>query len=126
MIHFTCDVCKRELEPDDDLRYVVKIEVFPALASGSEDFADERDHLEELQNALQDIDEGAEPLAEDVTLAGPGALATAAIENGIATGRGGRGTIYLWSAGGGGANDNSNFDTTVEQLMNLFSDVLEN
>ncbi len=50
------------------------------------------------------------PVDDGLTLAGPGVLAAAAIENGIATGRGGRGTIYLWSAGGGGVNDNSNFD----------------
>ena len=57
------------------------------------------------------------PVDDGVTLAGPGALATAAIENGIATGRGGRGTIYLWSAGGGGANDNSNFDNYANSVF---------
>ncbi|HEY0664676.1 MAG TPA: S8 family serine peptidase, partial [Gallionella sp.] len=34
----------------------------------------------------------------------------AAIEAGLATGRNGRGTIYTWAAGNGGALDNSNYD----------------
>ena len=50
------------------------------------------------------------PLDDGASLDGPGPLVAAAIEDGIANGRGGLGTIYLWSAGGGGSVDNSNFD----------------
>ncbi|RFC48631.1 MAG: Regulatory P domain of the subtilisin-like proprotein convertase/Serine protease, subtilisin family [Verrucomicrobia bacterium] len=42
---------------------------------------------------------------------GPGPLALAAIRNGAATGRGGKGTIFLWAAGNGNsAGDDSNYD----------------
>ncbi|MBI5236802.1 MAG: S8 family serine peptidase [Deltaproteobacteria bacterium] len=34
----------------------------------------------------------------------------AAIENGLATGRGGKGAVYLWAAGNGDMVDNSNYD----------------
>ncbi len=45
------------------------------------------------------------------TLEGPGALAVAAIEDGVKLGRGGKGTIYLFAAGNGaGAGDAANFD----------------
>lgn len=50
------------------------------------------------------------PTDDGQTLGGPGLLAEAAIEDGVRNGRGGLGTIYIWSAGDGGANDNSNFD----------------
>lgn len=45
------------------------------------------------------------------TLSSPGPLADAAIAAGIRQGRGGRGAIYVWSAGNGGnASDNANND----------------
>ena len=50
------------------------------------------------------------PADDGVSLDAPGPLVEAAIEDGIANGRGGLGTIYLWSAGGGAGADNSNFD----------------
>ena len=31
MIRFTCDLCKREIDPEGDLRYVVKIEIYASL-----------------------------------------------------------------------------------------------
>ncbi len=45
------------------------------------------------------------------TVNAPGPLAEAAIDAGLRQGRGGRGTIYVWSAGNGGnASDNANND----------------
>lgn len=45
------------------------------------------------------------------TIDGPGPLALAALENGAANGRGGRGVIYAWAAGNGLAKgDRSNYD----------------
>jgi len=42
---------------------------------------------------------------------GPGPLGLAAIQNAVANGRGGRGTIFLWAAGNGnGSGDDSNYD----------------
>ena len=31
MIHFSCDRCKRMIDPEDELRYVVKLEVSAAM-----------------------------------------------------------------------------------------------
>ncbi|NMC18938.1 MAG: S8 family serine peptidase, partial [Thermogutta sp.] len=44
-------------------------------------------------------------------LAGPGPLSLAALHQGVTTGRGGLGSIYVWAAGNGLlGNDNSNYD----------------
>jgi subtilisin-like proprotein convertase family protein len=51
------------------------------------------------------------PTDDGATLQGPGTLTTAAIQNGIASGRGGLGSIYVWSSGNGAlASDNINAD----------------
>ena len=48
---------------------------------------------------------------DDRHLEAPGPLAAAALADGIAHGRGGKGTIYVWAAGNGRAeHDNVNFD----------------
>lgn len=58
MIHFTCDCCKRNIDADDEFRYVVRIEVFAAIEPPGELQAeDERDHLEEIDELLERIDE---------------------------------------------------------------------
>jgi hypothetical protein len=58
MIRYSCDLCKRALDPEEDLRYVVKIEVYAALdpAAAAEDEND-RDHLEELQDILECLED---------------------------------------------------------------------
>lgn len=51
------------------------------------------------------------PSDDGVTLEGPGAAAVAAMEDAVANGRGGKGTIILFAGGNGGdVFDNSNFD----------------
>ena len=57
MIRYSCDLCKRELDPDRGLRYVAKIEVFAAFdpASMDED-SDDREHLQEIQDLLESLD----------------------------------------------------------------------
>ncbi len=69
MIRYSCDLCKRELDPQEDLRYVVKIEVYAALAAraGDED-EDDRDHLQDIQDLLESLDEsGSDQIGEDVS-----------------------------------------------------------
>lgn len=58
MIRYSCDLCKRDLDPETDLRYVVKMEVYAAFdpANATED-EDDRDHLEEIQDILERIDD---------------------------------------------------------------------
>ncbi|MCC6124282.1 MAG: hypothetical protein IT426_04930 [Pirellulales bacterium] len=68
MIHYSCDLCKREFDPDDDLRYVVKIEVFAAYDpnAGAEDDED-RDHLQEIQDILESMEDAEdERIGDDV------------------------------------------------------------
>lgn len=68
MIRYSCDLCRRELDPQDDLRYVVKMEVYaafdPASADGDED---DSDHLEEIQNILERLEDSADDeIGDDV------------------------------------------------------------
>jgi len=55
MIHYTCDVCKRELDPKEDLRYVVRIEIAAAFDPVVDDEEDDRDHLQEIQDLLEHL-----------------------------------------------------------------------
>jgi kexin len=51
--------------------------------------------------------------ADDRHLEAPGPLTQAALADGVAVGRGGKGVIYVWAAGNGGetdVDDNANFD----------------
>ena len=54
MIRYSCDLCKRDLDPSDDLRYVVKMEVYAAFDPAAvKDDEDDRDHLQEIQDILE-------------------------------------------------------------------------
>ncbi len=68
MIRYSCDLCKRELDPQDSLRYVVKIEVYAALdpsAAGADE--EDRDHLEEIQDILERLEDSVnESIGDDV------------------------------------------------------------
>ena len=58
MIRYSCDLCKRKLDPKNDLRYVVKIEVYAAFDPAAVDNDDEdRDHLEEIQDILERMED---------------------------------------------------------------------
>ena len=66
MVHYTCDCCKRDLDPDD-LRYVVKMEVYAALDPAPADSDNDRDHLQEIQEILQGCEDAAdEQIGSDV------------------------------------------------------------
>lgn len=57
MIHYSCDCCKRPLS-NDDLRYVVRMEVYAAFDQNPFAEADnDRDHLQEIQDILQRADD---------------------------------------------------------------------
>lgn len=66
MLHYTCDCCKRLIDPDRELRYVVRVEVYAALEPMEDDGDDERDHLQEIQDILERLDEDDEELSDDV------------------------------------------------------------
>ena len=57
MIHYTCDQCKRPLDPQRDLRYIVKMEVFASLDLSDDDPEDDHDHLQEIQDILERLED---------------------------------------------------------------------
>lgn len=61
MMHFTCDICGRELQPGDDPRFVIKIEAFAAHDPSeiTEDDLDE-DHMEEVGQLLRDLEDSGQ------------------------------------------------------------------
>jgi len=53
MVHYTCDLCGKELFVEDDVRYVVKIEVYPVYDPISEEEeALEEDHLTAMHESF--------------------------------------------------------------------------
>ncbi len=73
MLHYSCDVCKRPIQSQVDVRHVVRIEVFPAVEDEQcgcplDDIGDDDDHLEEMQDLLERLDDCEDPrMAEEVT-----------------------------------------------------------
>ena len=74
MLHYSCDVCKRPIHPQVDVRHVVRIEVFPAVeddlcgCQALDDLDEEGDHLEEMEDLLERLDDCDDPrMAEDAT-----------------------------------------------------------
>ena len=65
MIHYTCDRCKRVLDPDDDLHYVVKLETHVAMELADTDTDGERDHLLEIHEVLERTDDANIEMLED-------------------------------------------------------------
>jgi hypothetical protein len=60
MVHYSCDLCHCPLEASD-LRYVVRIEMYPALDPPAEDeWDDDRDYLLEIHESLEDGAENQE------------------------------------------------------------------
>ena len=63
MLHFTCDLCGKELLPGDDRRYVVRVEVYAAHDPAELTEADlDQDHMDEVSQILEEMEEdGADP-----------------------------------------------------------------
>ena len=57
MIHYSCDRCRRSIHPDEEIRYTVAIEIQVALDSSEYEMDDDRDHLHELNEILERLDE---------------------------------------------------------------------
>jgi hypothetical protein len=55
MIRYSCDLCKRDLDAQTDLRYVVKVEVFAAMDADA--FDDDSDPLEDIQDIIESMDD---------------------------------------------------------------------
>ncbi len=52
MIRFSCDMGKRDIDSREDLRYVVKVEIFAAFEPLAIE-EDDCDHLQEIQEILE-------------------------------------------------------------------------
>ena len=58
MIHFTCDRCRESIDPEQDLRYVVRMEVQAAMEPmDCEEPEDDRDHLLEIHEIIERLDD---------------------------------------------------------------------
>lgn len=57
MIHFTCDGCGRAINPNNETRYVVRMEVYAAVDDDPANVADDPDHLEEIEDLLERMDD---------------------------------------------------------------------
>jgi hypothetical protein len=58
MLHFSCDLCGKEILPGDDRRYVVKMEVFAAHDPAEITDADlDADHMEEVSQQIAALDD---------------------------------------------------------------------
>ncbi len=68
MIRYSCDLCGRNLDPRDDLRYVVKMEIYAALSPlASDEGEDDRDHLEDVQDVIERMEDAeSDQIGEDV------------------------------------------------------------
>ena len=67
MVHFTCDGCGRQLDPEYDIRYVVRMEVYASLDPTDDDRDDDRDHLQEIQDILERLDDSEDAqIGDDV------------------------------------------------------------
>jgi len=67
MLHYTCDCCKRPLDSENDLRYVVKMEVYASLDSSDEGLDGDEDHLQEIQDILERMEDADDSrLGDDV------------------------------------------------------------
>ncbi len=67
MIRYSCDLCKRELDPQEDLRYVVKMEIYAAFDPLTDQDEDDRDHLQEIQDILERLEDAeSDQIGDDV------------------------------------------------------------
>lgn len=90
------------------------------LIGGPASDADEADALAHLPDLIPIKSNSWGPADDGKTLAGPGPLTAAALQNMAETGRGGKGTIFTWAGGNGGNySDNSNYDGYANSIYTI-------
>ena len=63
MLHYSCDLCQRPIDPQLGLRHVVKISVFPAVQGEPDELCEGDaaamcdDHLENMHDLLERMEE---------------------------------------------------------------------
>ncbi|TWU26106.1 hypothetical protein [Bythopirellula polymerisocia] len=65
MIHYTCDCCQRPIDAEIDPRYVVRMEVYAALETAEDEGDNDRDHLQEIQDILESLDDSLDGHVDD-------------------------------------------------------------
>ena len=61
MIHYTCDRCKCEINPEEELRYSVQVEIKAVFDTTNHQVDDnDTDHLLELHEILERLDDERE------------------------------------------------------------------
>ena len=67
MIHYTCDCCQRSIDSENEMRYVVRMEIYASLDPAEDELNEDRDHLQEIQDILERLDDSDdEQICEDV------------------------------------------------------------
>jgi hypothetical protein len=61
MIHYSCDRCKRMIDPARETRHVVKIETQTVIEAPLEDGNEDRDYLQEIDEMLECLDLDDDP-----------------------------------------------------------------
>jgi len=80
----------------------------------------EADAMNHLPQLIQIKSNSWGPNDTGAILEAPGPLTLAALKNAVETGRGGKGTIFMWAGGNGlGANDNSNYDGYANSIYTI-------
>lgn len=66
MIHFSCDRCQRLIETEDEMRYVVRLEIEARFGDGVfSDQEEDRDHLLEMHEILSRLDDEQDSMVDD-------------------------------------------------------------
>jgi hypothetical protein len=68
MMHFSCDICSKDMTLGEGTRYVVKMEAFAATDAAELTAADlDADHVEEMAELLNEMEEsGIEDVPEEL------------------------------------------------------------
>ncbi len=90
------------------------------LISASTTDSEEAEAMNYLPQLIQIKSNSWGPSDTGTILEAPGALTKAALQSSAQTGRGGKGTIFMWAGGNGlDANDNSNYDGYANSIYTI-------
>ena len=82
--------------------------------------AEESEALDWRSNIIQIKSNSWGPNDDGRRLEGPGSMTLAALETATTSGRGGKGTVFLWAGGNGGdVGDNSNYDGYANSIYTI-------
>ncbi|HSH96077.1 MAG TPA: S8 family serine peptidase, partial [Roseimicrobium sp.] len=99
--------------------YEANIAAFRLTAGATTD-AQEADAMTKFNSVIHIKNNSWGPSDNGTTLEEPGTLTQQAFADGCSSGRGGKGTIYVWAGGNGlGANDNSNYDGYANSIYTI-------